>query len=388
MIWCQLLLLAALGDLPQVEVDTLAGDHQTGQVVQLTPTTLKLKTADSEAALPVAQILEIRFPAAASVKPAAEPEPQVALVDGSRLGCTSLTGAGRELRLESARLGTVALPLASVAHIRFGAPDPKLDETWSGLLEKDSKNDLLVVRKGDVLDFLSGVIGDFDQQTVKFLLDKDEIPVKRDKVYGLIYKRPRATAKAACQIEIDGGDVLQLKQLVCENGEWKGALAAGPAVTLPADKLRSVDFSLGKLRYLSQMEPREVRYVPYFDVVWKYRRDQNLDGGPIRLGNKTYARGLAIHSQTFLRYRLAGDYRRFQAVMGIDQIVEGKEGDVHVVISGDGKELLAADVKGKDAPRVLDLDVTGVRDLDILVDFGGGLDIADHLDLADAKVTK
>ena len=63
-------------------------------------------------------------------------------------------------------------------------------------------------------------------------------------------------------------------------------------------------------------------------------------------------------------------------------------GDVHVVISGDGKPLFEGDVRGSDEPRILDLDVAGIRDFEILVDFGGDLDIADHLDLADAKVIK
>ena len=73
--------------------------------------------------------------------------------------------------------------------------------------------------------------------------------------------------------------------------------------------------------------------------------------------------------------------------MGIDQAV-APLGNVHVVISGDGKTLLESDVRGSDQPQNLDLDVAGVRDLEILVDFGGDLDIADHLDLADAKVIK
>lgn len=75
--------------------------------------------------------------------------------------------------------------------------------------------------------------------------------------------------------------------------------------------------------------------------------------------------------------------------MGIDaSVASNGMGDVHVVISGDGKTLLEADVQGRHAPKPLDLDVTGVRDLEILVDFGGDLDIADHLDLAEARVIK
>jgi hypothetical protein len=74
-------------------------------------------------------------------------------------------------------------------------------------------------------------------------------------------------------------------------------------------------------------------------------------------------------------------------VAGIDQLVaRNGRGDVHVVISGDGKPLWEADVRGTGEPQTLDLDVSGVRDLEILVDFGSDLDISDHLDLADARV--
>jgi hypothetical protein len=121
--------------------------------------------------------------------------------------------------------------------------------------------------------------------------------------------------------------------------------------------------------------------------VSEYRRDRSLDGKPLSLGGKTYARGLAIHSKTTLRYRIAGEFTRLKAVMGIDDSVCRQYG-VRVVISGDGKALFEGDVRGTDAPRPLDLDVAGVRDLEILVDFGGDLDSCDHLDLADAKLLK
>ena len=55
-------------------------------------------------------------------------------------------------------------------------------------------------------------------------------------------------------------------------------------------------------------------------------RDRNLHGMPLRLGNKTYSRGVSIHSRTFLRYRLAGDYSRFHNVTF--GVVVGFEGNL------------------------------------------------------------
>ena len=121
-------------------------------------------------------------------------------------------------------------------------------------------------------------------------------------------------------------------------------------------------------------EEYQANVTPFFDITWKYRRDKNLDGNPLQVGGKTYTRGLSIHSKTLLRYSIGSEYRRFQTVMGIDdELARRGLGDVHVVISGDGKPLWEGDVKGTDEPRPLDLDVTGVRDLEILVDFGGDL---------------
>ena len=193
--------------------------------------------------------------------------------------------------------------------------------------------------------------------------------------------------KPVCEISTAGGDFIKAQSASWNEGKLQIGLLGAATASLPGDQILSLDFSSGKVRYLSQLEPREVKYTPFFDQVWTYCRDHPRDGGALRLGNKEYARGLWIHSRTLLKYRLNGDYRRLQAVMGIDQAV-APLGNVHVVLSGDGKTLYESEVRGSDAPRNLDLDVAGVRDLSILVDFGGDLDIADHLDLADAKVIK
>ena len=44
--------------------------------------------------------------------------------------------------------------------------------------------------------------------------------------------------------------------------------------------------------------------------------------------------------------------------------------------------------RGSEPAKPLDLDVSGVRRLTILVDFGENLDTADHLDLAEARLVK
>jgi hypothetical protein len=112
-----------------------------------------------------------------------------------------------------------------------------------------------------------------------------------------------------------------------------------------------------------------------------------LLGERLKVGDKFFDRGVWIHSRTRLRYRLEGDYSRFQAWMGIQSTHTGK---VHVEFIVDGQTVLEADAAaGAKAPQRVDLDVKGKFALDIFVDYGDdGDDIGDHLTLGDARLTK
>jgi hypothetical protein len=392
-----LLVLALAAQSPAVEVQTLKGERLSGELVELTDSAAVLKRDGTAQSVDLSGVLEVQFTApAGSESPAG---PRVTLSDGSRLTCSEISVNGRQVMLNSPVLGAFQLPRDRVAHIRFGQSSAKLDEAWNALLQRESKSDLLVVRKDDVLDFLTGVAGTVADK-VQFLIDGDEIPVPRERVYGIIYYRRSAAGarKPHCHVRLHGGDELQVSGCTLEGAVVLADFGGGVKVRIPPASIAALDFSAGKLRYLSQLEPREIKYTPFFDIFpYEYRRDRSLDGPPLSVGGKTYSRGIAMHSRTLLRYRIGGEFSRFQAVMGIDDSVGRLHlGNVHVVISGDGRKLHESDVKSYDetgkkqvAPVLLDLDITGVRDLEIFVDFGPDVqDTGDHLDLADAKLSK
>ncbi|MFN5299501.1 MAG: NPCBM/NEW2 domain-containing protein, partial [Planctomycetaceae bacterium] len=110
---------------------------------------------------------------------------------------------------------------------------------------------------------------------------------------------------------------------------------------------------------------------------------------PLTLGGRVYARGLGIFPQTRLKYRVAGEYSRFRAVAGIDDLAPRLKTSVKLQVLADKRSLFEAELAPGEAPKVLDLDIAGARDLEILVDFGADqLNIGDFLDLADAKLTR
>ena len=396
------LLSLILSDTPTVEVSTLAGDQFQGQLETISAESVTIKSDSKTQSIPVSDVLMIRSASQAAGK---QPEAniEVRLVDGTRLRVTQVSSTSKIATALHPELGELKIPVSNVSSLRMNATDTKLDTDWKQLLERPMKKDALVVRKGDVLDHLDGIIGSVSDTTLQFQMDGDDRAIKREKVFGLIFsKRDSMAKKAVAQVELASGDQLAVRQITWDGSNWKSKLVSGLDIDITPTLFKSIDFSLGKVMYLSDLEPRSVKLTPYFDIpisfpINEYRRDKNFDGSRISLGDKSYSKGLAIHSLTQMKYRLGGDYRRFQAVMGIGD--EVPFGDVGVVLKGDGKTLFAGPVKATEVdskggsqrctPQALDVDVTGVNELEIVVDFGSDQrDIGDRLYLANARAIK
>ncbi len=395
------LLTAAVLAGPPVEVSTFAGAEHKGELKTLSGGQLVLSSEGGEKSIPMEDVLELRL-ATKSESPEAAPK-EVLLTDGSRLSCKEVTSTQDNFTLETTEMGTLKIPAEAISSVRLAPHSNAFDADWKKLTKRQENKDLLVIPKNDLLDHVPGVVGPITDEKVQFVSGSVTLPVNRAKVFGMVYgNRKPPAATAVCRAVLPNKDSVELKSLKWTGEGFEGELLSGTSLNLPADKLVNLDFSLGKVQYLSDITPRKKEVtVPlaidgappspielsYHDV----KINQNFTGKPLQLGNKVYARGLCIHSKTELAYRLSKEMRRFQAMMGIDNYVaQNGLGDVHVVIKADDKTLLDTIVRGNDEPKKLDLDVTGVVVLDILVDFVGDddLGVGDHLDLADAKFIK
>ena len=412
-----ILVWLTMAQLPAVEVATLAGDQHQGTLVSFASDAVVVKTESKSISIPVGELLLIRS-TRTPAKPATDSQIEIRLVDNTRIRVNSVASSGTVVTAVHSRLGELRFPAATVASIRLAPADLKIDSEWIQLVDRTLKKDVVAVRKGDVLDHLDGVIGTLNDSTLQFQLDGDDIPIKREKVFGLIYSKRESTAKKAiAQLELTTGDRLAVRQIALNGTIWKTKLVSGMDVEISSELFQSLDYSLGKVTYLSDLEPRTVKHVPFHEIplsfaVNEYRRDMDFDGNRISLFDKpnqrtSYAKGLAIHSRNLLKYRLGGEYRRFQAIMGIG--AEIPNGEVDVVIKGDNRILFEGTVKAMETDdkasshraisQMLDLDVAGVVEFEIDVDWGHDRlnsegqtikanDIGDRLYLANARVIK
>lgn len=392
-----LILVAAAPASPPVEAHTLDGQVVSGSLEGLTSQQITLRTSKGAISLPLQQLAGVN-----PHKPAAQPKSSAAvgveLVDGSSLMASEYTVHEGRARIALVGGSTLELPTQDIAAVRLQSPTDALASHWSRIRENETETDLLVVTKDQSLDYHRGILREVTSAAVEFQIDADRLPVKRAKVFGLIYYHPRGrdVPEPICRLWETSGSIWAVRTIELKDGNLAWTTPLGQAVSHPLADVARFDFSQGKIVYLSDLEPASVNWTPYFgggqplprrSELYAPRKDIGLDSTPLELDGKTYTKGLALHSRTELVYRLPGKFHWFRALAGIDDGVRPR-GNVRLVVRGDARILLDISLSGTEAAKPIDLDLQGVRRLAILVDFGEDLDVGDHLDLADARIVK
>ncbi|UCD49240.1 MAG: NPCBM/NEW2 domain-containing protein [Phycisphaerales bacterium] len=114
------------------------------------------------------------------------------------------------------------------------------------------------------------------------------------------------------------------------------------------------------------------------------RKDQSVDGNPLRIAGKTFEKGLGTHADSRLYVKLDGGSRRFSALVGIDDEA-GRFGSVEFRVLADGEEVYkSGTIRSGQAARPVDVEVTGVDMLVLIVDAGPDGMNFDHADWANA----
>jgi beta-galactosidase GanA len=110
------------------------------------------------------------------------------------------------------------------------------------------------------------------------------------------------------------------------------------------------------------------------------------DGRPITIGGTVFPKGLGVHPAGDVTLNLAGNCTRFTATVGVDDEV-GSAGSVRFSVAGDGRTVFSTPVlTGNSPPFAVDVDLTGVDQLDLGIDDGGDGNGSDHSDWAAAML--
>lgn len=395
----QLLLpLLLIAVLPAVELRTLEGENVVGELEACDAAAVRIKGAEGSREFAAEEVWEIAPVEAAGAAKNPDAKLSVELTDGSLLWATDFRVENGAAQVKLGNGETVAAPTAGVASVKFDVPTD-LEAQWQEILKKKVAGDLVVVQRDGALDYLEGVLGDTDQDgTFQFSLDGDSLPVKRKRLAGIIYFHKAAgdAQPSVAAVTDAAGNRFAAAELHYAEGKVSGKTAAGASWSVPLETLAKIDFSQGRVAFLSDLPPTRQEWTPYVGGVklprsvaayYAPKSNRGFEAQDLRLAGQRFTKGLALHSRTEAVYRLDGQYRRFQALAGIDDRTEGL-GAVRLVIRGDDRQLWEGEIAAGDEPVLLNLATDNVRALSILVDYGAGQDTADHLNLCDAKVIR
>jgi len=349
-----LALLAVAASLPAATVAGLDGSERT---VDLTPAAF--------ATLPLADLDRIVLGTGDLPKAALG----VWLADGSWLPVEALRADGADRLRLIGPLGEVTVPLAAV-------------RGWGPAEPPAGTQDRLVLGGGPVEGQVAGLTAD-GVLSIRTTLDPEPIRVPLAEVAAAALRVPALPPARPALLAMLAEDRPPVRLVPGTAGltlAVGGSAVTAPAVELVVDGPRRA--------WLSALDPVEVHDEGAFGVVWPWRRDTDLRGGPLRLGSRRFASGISVHSAASLAWNLAGAYTRLRSRLGIADLV-GTEGDADVALLVDGQERWRERrLRGGELPRDIDLDLTGAQRLTLVVALGEHHDIGDHVTLAGAYLVR
>jgi hypothetical protein len=375
------------------ELRTISGKVVTGELVGLSDKEVVLAGQSGRSVTPINEVLLVDLQRETALPSGKYTD--VELTDGSLLHCGKLhfKGAQVEIKIGSPEL-TIVVPLAVVSYVLNNADDTAGRAEWDKLVARKSNQDVLVIKREGVLNGVEGTLGEVNEKgeiAFEYQISGNRKTRAMDlsRVHGMIFQRsPNSDAPAPlCKIQDVNQNLLIASKAELADQSLAVTLVAGPKIELLRSAVARLDFNNDKVVFLSDLKPVEVVEKSRQGRKESPHRDKNLENGTIQIEGQTYPKGLAVHAHTELAYAIDGKYRRLEAVIGVDDTVGGN-GQPVVKIEGDGKELFNSTVTRAGKSKKLDIDVHGVRQLRVVVTSAGLFDFGDHVDLANAKLSK
>jgi hypothetical protein len=380
-------------------VSAAAGEHVglldsrriEGRVVSLAEGRVTIESAGEQQTIELRDVAEIKLADAPQVMAVAGQ--QVLLTTaGDAFAVSDVSVADGHMSFATPTLGRLSLPIEAAAILYQPPRDANAEALRSKCRElklEVSASDMLVVAKADGSWLtVTGLLESVSGEMINFTWKDTRREISRQAVRAIFFAQVDSSpADRAGTVVCSDGSVIGFESVSLSADSVVVSAAGIGEKKLERENIAVIRFESERVVKLGELKPAEVVEYGIFKT-FHYRANCSVGGGPISLGGQTYSAGLGLHSFCELTYQLDGQFGIFVAVVGIDDSIRG--GDAGLTILGDGKDLTEPlRLTGKDEPKTLRVDVSQVRVMTIRVDFGeDGLDVGDHVDLADARLIK
>lgn len=250
-------------------------------------------------------------------------------------------------------------------------------------LPSEGSEDRLLTTSGAQLQGLLATISGRGVSFEDRQLGKLELPWTQVRAVRVAALDPPPTIPAgALLVWAEGVDGARLRGTLTEFGAEHLALESPllGTVRLEIARVAALEFQLGRVRYLSDLDPmRVVESGPegtgeYWSFPWQRDRDVLDDTLLLGSGKRTFRKGLGVHAVCRLTYRVEPGDRSFQSWIGISNSVlsGGTPATEHgkcvfqVLVDGE-KRFDSGVLSWNDTPRRVDVALEGARELELVM---------------------
>ena len=403
-ILCSLILAPLLPSADPVAIPEFRAERGEGPVVQGKLRELGKGWAvqlgeGKEGAIPAGDLISLRR--VGVLLPPLPEEAHVVLVQGDTIPVVRPRIANERLFFRHTNLDQgkeVSVPLSSVAMLWL-EPPAAIDEVESWRrrqLSERRKRDRVLLVNGDTLE---GDLVGLDEAKATLENGKKSSTIEVKQIGVLLFNsdladkaRPKGVYAEAVLLPTrrTEGCRLLLRDARLEGTDLEGETLFGAHLKVPLDQLAALDLLQGRAVYLSELKPTRYDFTPYLNLSWPLGVDCAVTGKDLRLAGSLYSRGLGMHARSQVRYILAGDCRRFEALVGLDT-QESNLGSARIRIMADGKEVNLAGKTLLDARHPLyslQVPLVGVKELTLETDFGPSGNVQARVNWADARLIR
>lgn len=372
---------------PEVKVTTAEGEEHAGTLDGFGADSVKVGGKE----FAHKEIAGIKFPTAASAPGSLAPA--VFLRNGDVYYQAAIVSADdNTLKMKSPAFGEIELDYKNLDRIVFYAPGKKMPDGLDAFVKgPPPKEDLLLTVKGDSV---SGFFEKFSGKDISFNSNGQSRQFPFDQLAAVrlaALEKGETNAALNAIVIASNSSRVTAKLKGIEEGKVVLETLGGREWKVNAYEISSIEFSGGRLVYLSALEPAEQEQKPLVGgvpVVFTWRKDRSVAGTELKIGDTVYEKGIGVHSYCKLTYDLGGAYAKFICDAGVDaSSPSGTDCAWKVLL--DGKEAAGGVAKAGGAKTAVKVDATGVKRLELVCDYGpDGDDAGDRFDFGNARLVK
>ncbi len=321
------------------------------------------------------------------VEPATGAAVTIDLVGGGRLSARSFSLSDERCRIAWKFGEALELPIevVRVVHLEAGDVPPNVQHA----IDNPSTDfDRMFMKTEEGLQTVTGLLEKLDDESAVVEWEGTRHTIHRASLHSVVLAQLQATTAAKpCRVTLLDGSVLPgaIEQLA--DGVLTMRVTGAAKIELPWSAVHAIDVRSSRMTYVSDLKPTSVSEEPVVTFGWNWQRDASVQGRPLTLAQRQFAKGIGVHANSQLTFDADEQYDELLAVVGIDSETD-QRGDCVFEVLGDGASLWTQRVKGNDPPRPVRVDISGVRRVTLAVHAGADLDLADHADWCDVRFIK